>query len=631
MSVADTTAGRRSADTDIGVSAEVRSSTGEGDASAWAALTADDPAVFARGWLAITARSFPAVVQGMLFVARPGVAEMEALSVWSVPGRPFDLDRMKSGGSEALATAGERRTPALADFDGATFAAQPVVIDGAVAAMALLEARLDGPVAGRRLTRHLQWSAAWIEALLRRNAGRADDRGIEAAALVVEAIETVSTGETFADGVRALAGLVAGRFACGRVALGVRKDLSSRVVAFSQSADFESRSEVSRAFEAAMDEAIDQETALAAPAEIGGGGLVAHAQIALHRALHVDCVLTLPIFTRDGAFGAMVLARSGAPFTQADVDLLDALVTAVGATLAARRDAEAGLRDFVGRRARRLLADLLGPRLLMAKVAGVTGLALLATMALVTDVHRVTAPGQINGEARRVVGAPFDGYLQAQFARAGDVLRAGAALAELQDNDLVLTRLRHVAARRQTQLERDRALAKRDLAEVAIAQATIEQKDAEIALAEEMLERARIRAPFDAVVVSGDLSQSIGKPVARGEVLFELAPLDHYRVTIEVPETAIGSIRPGQTGKVLLTALPERGFAFEVVSVTPVSRVVDGVNSFEVLARLSDPDERIRPAMEGSAKIEVGHASLLWIWTHSFFDWLRIRVWSWWP
>ncbi len=87
----------------------------------------------------------------------------------------------------------------------------------------------------------------------------------------------------------------------------------------------------------------------------------------------------------------------------------------------------------------------------------------------------------------------------------------------------------------------------------------------------------------------------------------------------------------GQKGQLLLTALPERPFAVEVIAVTPVARVADGVNSFEVLAHLADPDERVRPAMEGTAKIEAGEASLLWIWTHSFFDWLRIRAWSWVP
>ncbi len=198
----------------------------------------------------------------------------------------------------------------------------------------------------------------------------------------------------------------------------------------------------------------------------------------------------------------------------------------------------------------------------------------------------------------------------------------------MQDNDLVLDRLRHAAQRNQYKLELDRALAKRDLAQANIARAQIEQKDAEIELVDQMLARTQIRAPFASVIVGGDLSQSIGKPVSRGDTLFEMAPLDQYRISLMVPELDIQSVRPGQRGYVLLAALPEQSFAFEVMTVTPVSRVQDGLNSFEVHAALRDLDARVRPGMEGVAKIEVGDRNLAWIWGHGLLHWLRIKLWA---
>ncbi len=609
-----------------------RDASGENDASAWTSLTSDDPLVFARGWLAVTGRSFPPIRQGTLFLrgADPAAA-MEALAVWAAPGRPVDLERLKVLGTDALTAASEQRAPALAADGETATAAVPVLINGSIAAMALVEAVLEGPTGGRRLMRHLQWSSAWIEAFLHRQDQYAGRDGLQQASFIVEAIESVATSERYLDAARALAGLLANRFACGRVAVGVRRGLKSRLSALSENAEFEGRTETARAFEAAMDEAIDQETVLVSPSGEAGIRLVAHAQDGLRRALGVDHVLTVPIFTGKGAFGALVLGRDGAPFTQRDVDLLDAIAVSAGGALSARHEADRSFIGFVGHRIRRAASVILGPSFLLFKTIILALVIGTVALALIRDTVRVTAPGTVNGEARRAVSAPFDGYLQTQFARAGDVVRAGTVIAELQDNDLVLNRLRNLAARRQTEAERDQALAKRDLAQAAIARAALEQKDAEIALDDEMLERARIRAPFDAVVVSGDLAQSIGKPVSRGDVLYELAPLDRYRVTLNVPETAIGSIRPGQQGQLLLTALPERPFAIEIIAVTPVARVADGVNSFEVLAHLVDPDSRVRPAMEGTAKIAAGEASLLWIWTHSFFDWLRIRVWSWLP
>ncbi len=303
-----------------------RDASGESDASAWTSLTSDDPLVFARGWLAVTGRSFPPIRQGTLFLrgADPAAA-MEALAVWAAPGRPVDLERLKVLGTDALTAASEQRAPALAADGETATAAVPVLINGSIAAMALVEAVLEGPTGGRRLMRHLQWSSAWIEAFLHRQDQHSGRDGLQQASFIVEAIESVATSERYLDAARALAGLLANRFACGRVAVGVRRGLKSRLSALSENAEFEGRTEAARAFEAAMDEAIDQETVLVSPSGEAGIRLVAHAQDGLRRALGVDHVLTVPIFTGKGAFGALVLGRDGAPFTQRDVDLLDAI------------------------------------------------------------------------------------------------------------------------------------------------------------------------------------------------------------------------------------------------------------------------------------------------------------------
>jgi hypothetical protein len=35
--------------------------------------------------------------------------------------------------------------------------------------------------------------------------------------------------------------------------------------------------------------------------------------------------------------------------------------------------------------------------------------------------------------------------------------------------------------------------------------------------------------------------------------------------------------------------------------------------------------------MEGVAKVVAGRRHLVWIWTHAFFDWLRLLLWAWLP
>ena len=49
---------------------------------------------------------------------------------------------------------------------------------------------------------------------------------------------------------------------------------------------------------------------------------------------------------------------------------------------------------------------------------------------------------------------------------------------------------------------------------------------------------------------------------------------------------------------------------------------------FRADAVLSQRADRLRPGMEGVAKIEVGRARLVWIWTRSLQNWARLALWS---
>jgi hypothetical protein len=71
--------------------------------------------------------------------------------------------------------------------------------------------------------------------------------------------------------------------------------------------------------------------------------------------------------------------------------------------------------------------------------------------------------------------------------------------------------------------------------------------------------------------------------------------------------------------------------AFHVEQITPISTPQEGRNFFRVEARLQSSAQRVRPGMEGVGKIEVGERKLIWIWTHSLVDWLRLSIWKWLP
>ena len=154
---------------------------------------------------------------------------------------------------------------------------------------------------------------------------------------------------------------------------------------------------------------------------------------------------------------------------------------------------------------------------------------------------------------------------------------------------------------------------------------------ARLDLIESRLKRTVIKAPFKGFILSGDLSQRMGASVDKGEVLFEVAPLDDYRIILEVNERNIADIKEGQRGQMIISALPNEKFAFVIEKITPISSAKEGLNYFEVEARPESVSERFRPGMEGVGKIYVDRRKLISIWTRNMWEWFILWKWSWWP
>jgi multidrug efflux pump subunit AcrA (membrane-fusion protein) len=161
--------------------------------------------------------------------------------------------------------------------------------------------------------------------------------------------------------------------------------------------------------------------------------------------------------------------------------------------------------------------------------------------------------------------------------------------------------------------------------------AQLRQSAAQLALVTEKIARARLSAPFDGIVVSGDLSQQVGAPVETGKKLFEVAPLQSYRIILQVDEREIRHVQMGQAGRLVMTGIAGEPMDFKVAKVTPVATAQEGRNFFRVEAALAEASPRLRPGMEGIGKIEVGGRSLWWVLTHSFTDWLILSLWTWLP
>lgn len=140
--------------------------------------------------------------------------------------------------------------------------------------------------------------------------------------------------------------------------------------------------------------------------------------------------------------------------------------------------------------------------------------------------------------------------------------------------------------------------------------------------------RTQLTAPMSGIIIRGDLSRSLGAAVERGDVLFEIAPLDDYRLVIDVPESRIIALEPGQSGYLVLKAFPDRKTEFQIEQISGAIEQRDGLITFSVIAAITDDDiDKLRPGMSGVARINAGERSMLWIQSHEMVDWIRLALW----
>ncbi|MEO1610629.1 MAG: HlyD family efflux transporter periplasmic adaptor subunit, partial [Pseudomonadota bacterium] len=221
-----------------------------------------------------------------------------------------------------------------------------------------------------------------------------------------------------------------------------------------------------------------------------------------------------------------------------------------------------------------------------------------------------------------------EGYLSKAFSRAGDRVELGQTLAQFDIADLLLERTSLTAERNQELLKYEAAKAQYKQAEAKVHQSRADKIGAELDLVEAKLARAEIKAPFNGLIVSGDLSQSIGEPIQTGRELFEIAPSGAFRLILQVDERDISFVKSSQTGRFVLTARPEESHSFEVQRITPVLKAKEGRNYYRVEANLETLSDAFRPGLNGRGRIGAGQATILWIWTRDLVAWVRLKLWA---
>jgi HlyD family secretion protein len=258
------------------------------------------------------------------------------------------------------------------------------------------------------------------------------------------------------------------------------------------------------------------------------------------------------------------------------------------------------------------------------------------------DVLRVIeATGHLDARARFDVPAPFAGRLTDVSVRAGDRVKQGQALARLDDraNAFVVRNANasreaaswHVAGARsayeaaRADVDHAERLAARGLASgqdvvnaksaLTKASAALEAARAEQSVADGQLASARfehglgeILAPIDGVVLVAP--ENLGSAVTPERALFVVGePLELMRVDVDVSESDIGDVRPGQQTSFEVQTFPGRKFNARVERVGVEPKREGGVVTYPVRLLADNHDGALLPGMTAAVQLQVARVT----------------------
>ncbi len=267
------------------------------------------------------------------------------------------------------------------------------------------------------------------------------------------------------------------------------------------------------------------------------------------------------------------------------------------------------------------------------KRAAAIAASLFAFISVVPVSLTTLAPAEVGPSASFIVAAPIDGVIEVIPIDANAVVKKGDVL--LRFTDTMLRNRLEVAEREvlvaEARLKTTTQIAFSDIRgkhELAIVRAELALKTAERDYARDILAKTVLRAERDGVAVFASKNELVGRPVAVGERLLEIADPAQVEFRIDVPVADAIILREGARVKVFLDSDPLRSAEATVVRSDYIARVNDGVQlSFRVVAKLEGSRNGTpRLGARGTAQIYGDKVALLFYLLRRPFS--TIRQWT---
>lgn len=456
---------------------------------------------------------------------------------------------------------------------------------------------------------------------------RAADPGATAEGLRKAAGYTTSLQLSFA-----LTNNLRNKAGCEQVALGLVRGPRVQLKAVSGMDEVKERNPGVQQVQAAMEECLDLGQTVVSQREEGWAGKGLSKPYRLHRQWHEQCggaaVASVPLRIEEVCVGVLSLRRRAAePFTEEQLEeyrkLVEPFLPAM--QLVDRANRRVGM--HIAQAALEAGRAWASPGHLQRQLLTVLLLVGLSWFLFGTMEHQLTVPCAILPAEIRHLGAPADAVLKSARVSPGDPVAPGDVLCEFDTTDLVFEAQRLAAELTTARIEERQAMTEDTPGAHALASARRRHLEVQRDLVQRQIDDATIRAPFQGIVLSGDVRRRVGDVFARGEPLFELSPAGSFQLELNVPEADARHVQLDQTGLFASFARPEVKYAFRVVRMRPIVVQDAAQNVFVLEADVELDSDWLRGGMEGVAEIDAGRRRVCWLALHGVLDAMRLRFW----
>jgi len=242
---------------------------------------------------------------------------------------------------------------------------------------------------------------------------------------------------------------------------------------------------------------------------------------------------------------------------------------------------------------------------------------------------RVEGPASVAPGKAAHIGAEVEGVVKQVLVKEGDRVAKGAILGTLEDWDYRSALAAAQAKREIATNLMNRALATNDDTEAGIQQAQTDYWTAEVARAQERLDRTLLRSPINGIVATPHLESMVGRKLKVGEILADVVDNSEALVDMPIDQTDIGLVAAGQNARVKLDGFPAHTFSGKVEVVSPLGRLEGDTRIFYARIAVLDPEGIVRAGMQGRSKVSTGWHPAGKVFFRQPVMWIWSKLWSW--